>query len=375
MSIIATAADSADQASLSASIRKKGDRVIVKANPNEWYTGTITRINPTSTSVLFDDHATSVIKEPDYKDMKPMLINYKSDEPLTDAEALPLWKKAASTVSKIKMPVKEVPSKDTDKVAMAARDKQLLKHGHAKAYEQARGSNNPALIVKWMHLAWTSLNHAYFKGAMREPVLVNITYAQERKAKVGGVWKAMDRHLCLGVTLFDGTELSVLKALLHEMCHQAVSEIDNLVGVGHGVPWGRWMHTVGQHVYLQIDPTHDVPYMLQFEPADAAQLPLMRLTPRETAVKGLMPIVRMPRRDTPVQVYTKGGTIRKGLLVANPDKDATTCILILVPSSDRYQTVDIADVYVLPDEEHLEYRSQMWRSSAARIAVTMGFVS
>ncbi len=353
------------QISMSAALPKKDDRVIVKAAKDEWYTGVVTRVGAKSLSVLFDDKATSVIKPEDYADVRAMRVNYVSEEPLTDAEAKKLYTKPgkATKIESIKI---AIPADEK----LSAVDARLLTHGVGDAWATIRGSNNPGAYLKWMTQMWHKLNRVYFKSEMQPPKLVYLTFAQEQSWKIGGCWRADSRELCLGNSVFERVELLALKAMLHEMCHQAVSELDRKVGVGHGEAWGRRMYSVDLHVYLQTDITHDVPYMLQFEPLDAADLPSLTNSPQLTT-DTLKQFYRMPVKDTPAIAFSKSGQARRGLLLGN-DEESTTAIFLYAPAQDKFLKLELSEMFVMNPDDHKEYLSPQWRDSARRVSTKLG---
>lgn len=348
---------------------KARDRVIVRAATNEWYTGSVTRVGAKSISVKFDDGATSVIQPEDFAEIKAMLVDYKSDSPVTDVEAKQLYSKGAAPR---KLSVKVNPPEPE----LAAADAHLLTLGDATSYAKLHRSKNTALILRWMAVVWRRINSAVFKNEMHQPIFNVLPYSTERSHKIGGVWKAMDRHLCVGITKFDGDELQALKAMVHLMCHQAVSEIDKLVGVGHGPAWGIRMYNAGHPVYLQVDPTHDVPYMLQFEPDTPEELPNAGGASKavEENRAGRIPFKEVPMYDSPAEWVNSSGQVRLGLILgqyAVLGIDEVT--VLLVPSSDKYKRIPLSELFVVTDEDRsASVRSPMWRSSAARVAVDLG---
>lgn len=347
---------------------KTRDRVVVRAAPNEWYTGAITRVGVKSISVKFDDGATSVIQPEDFAEIKAMLVDYKSDTPINDVEAKQLY-------SKGRPPRKFSVKVNPPEPELGASDAHLLTLGDAASYAKLRKSKNTALILRWMAVVWRRLNSGLFKNEMHQPIFNVLPYSTERATKVGGVWKAMDRHLCIGISKFDGDELHALKTLHHLMCHQAVSEIDKMVGVGHGPAWGIRMYNTGHPVYLQVDPTHDVPYMLQFEPDTAEELPNAGGATKavEENRASRIPFKEVPMYDTPVEWVTSSGQVRLGLMLgqyAVLGIDEVT--VLLVPSSDKYKKVPLSEVFVVQDEDRAaSVRGPMWRASAARVAVDL----
>lgn len=365
----------------------KGSRVVVKAAKDEWYTGTVTRVGAKSISVTFDDHATAVIQAEDWAEIRPMILDYKSDESLTDSEANPLWNKRG-TRSKVTIDLGATKAKPVAEV------KKLLGYGQPKVYAALRGSRNPALIAKWMRTTWTILNAAYFGAKMHQPAFVVLSYADEHKHKIGGVWNAKDRQFCLGVSIFDEDEATAMHALAHVMSHQAVSDVDKLAGVGHGKAWQDHMRHVDPTA-PKADLLRDVPYMEQFElpdsPIDAGadedaedagpvKSALPTVVPPESKKKSTVgdrqPLAVAPDIDTPVMIWNASGIWRKGLALGGQDRGTADLAVLTMPSSDRYQRVPLENLYRMDPEaeDRSRFSTPAWIASATRVSTALGLV-
>lgn len=357
--------------SLASAVSKKGDRVIVRAATNEWYTGTVTRVGSKSISVLFDDRATAVIQSEDWSEIKPMQIDFQSDAPLTDAEAAPLWKKSG-TKSKVKVTLE--PEK---KSRLAPKLSRLKGFGQPKMHTALRGSNNPALISKWMRAEWAILNVAYFKGELVVPKFVVWSFTEEHQNKTSGLWKADERQICLGVSVFDEDELVALHALAHLMCHQAVSELDKLVGIGHGNEWALRMNSIAQEADIK-QMVHDVPLMEKFETEPTATVVKTIVTPeskREAATKDMIKMQRVPEVDVPAMLWMPSGIWRKGLVLGRQNPNASKLILLTLPTTDKTVVADINDLYIMSDEDAKAIKqSPAWASAARRVGDALGLI-
>ncbi|QDH83610.1 SprT-like domain-containing protein [Achromobacter phage Motura] len=109
-------------------------------------------------------------------------------------------------------------------------------------------SNSPnqakLLTIKYL---WNLLNKSKFKGELDEP---NFTLLKDQGShfKLRGYWQRIGRNLALSPRLFNAKPEIFLEILVHEMCHQATSEISMVYSepeAGHGPVWKSWMVKCG----------------------------------------------------------------------------------------------------------------------------------
>ena len=69
-----------------------------------------------------------------------------------------------------------------------------------------------------------------------------------KKFRSHGKWNKETRTISITPRIFNGNYEQAKKLMLHEMCHQAVTDIENTVEnvkQGHGPLWSKWMKHVG----------------------------------------------------------------------------------------------------------------------------------
>lgn len=358
--------------STSANLLKKRDRVIVRASKDEWYTGMVTRSGAKSLSVKFDDGLVAVISEEDFGDVHPMLIDYKSHDPLKDSDAQKLYQKAKLASNKAKLKVVLTPAKhETDAGALWA--ERLVKLQEPELFAKAYKTRNARAMLQWMEKIYLKLDKIYFEMELVRPILTILSVTEEHKWKCKGLWKANTRELSLGVSLFELDEFSVLKSLLHEMCHQAVTEVDCLVGIGHSESWRRWMYRVGMPVYMQTDLTHDVPAMLRFEPEDPKDLPVVEGVSKVKSNPSVPyeKFVEPPLTATPALMRSTSGVWRKGVVLGQWRRDTDFVWFLTTPSLDTHKRVQLSDVFKMPDDQQSTVKTPQWLASIARVTADL----
>jgi predicted SprT family Zn-dependent metalloprotease len=116
----------------------------------------------------------------------------------------------------------------------------------ASTYIRIPATGPSQLGILWMRQLWNFLNENKFDKKLQAP---NISFIKNiARMRTRGYWRAHGRELKIAARLFNAPLPAFVEIFLHEMCHQAVSEIDKTVDrtqQGHGPHWQRWMRTVG----------------------------------------------------------------------------------------------------------------------------------
>lgn len=94
---------------------------------------------------------------------------------------------------------------------------------------------------------WNYFNVEKFQGRMTRP---NIRLARDMGSSTHtrAFWQRVNRRIQVTPMITRGPIDSFVEVFLHEMCHQAVSEIDQVFDPtegGHGNNWQQWMVRVG----------------------------------------------------------------------------------------------------------------------------------
>lgn len=120
-----------------------------------------------------------------------------------------------------------------------------LKCGNDSMFEKAaKGSDNDKL--SYMQYVWGRGQVLIFHTLIRP----NIRFLKEQKTKSfrrRGHWHAKLRELAMSRRVFNAGEVKFLEVFLHEMCHQAVTDVDKAIDPngGHGPRWTAWMQKCG----------------------------------------------------------------------------------------------------------------------------------
>ena len=240
-----------------------------------------------------------------------MLDGIEEDEP--QAPKAPITKPAPKVVPpQANIPVK----KNADGVPIVTVGGST-KTAYAKAQE-----SSPSVRTAFMKALWQELNGTKFQSAMTMP---NMRFLKDMgdKLRKYGHWSKRNRELAFAPKLFNAPLDIFLETFLHEMCHQAVSEIDkvedNTAG-GHGPNWVAWMRKVGldPRRYNNNDPAL---YIHSDERDQFVQKQAERKAQIENHKKELETKKRMwsPQPDKPA-LAAVNGKILPGLIVCPTDQ-------------------------------------------------------
>lgn len=118
--------------------------------------------------------------------------------------------------------------------------------GDADAYEKACAGSDLQKL-DYLHAVYRRANNAIFNDRMRMPRVRFFKEQQANSFRKRGHWSPRDREIAIGRRLFNASEIHVLNTFVHEMCHQAVTDIDRTIDPngGHGPNWIRWMKIAG----------------------------------------------------------------------------------------------------------------------------------
>ena len=193
-------------------------------------------------------------------------------------------------------------------------------------YKKIQAAGNPRTACHdFMKKIWHYWNQHKFQNQMEEPTLgfLRDMGIQMRKR---GLWRHGGinniRELMISPRLFNARFDVFAEVFLHEMCHQAVSEIDKVretANKGHGPLWAGWMRKVGLEP-KRYDTTDNVEYMTPQERADHEAA----IKRREAAKEGLTPkkynISSIRTQPTPILYVDSTGKRVNGYLFFNPKR-------------------------------------------------------
>jgi hypothetical protein len=151
-----------------------------------------------------------------------------------------------------------------------------------KQYSANQRIDSPMARLLFIKQLWAWLNTHKFQGQMKAPNFRLLKKQSASSMRLRGRWWPGKRLLEIAPRLFNASENFFIEIVLHEMAHQAVSEIDRInetVNKGHGPTWSKWMKHVGLNP-LRFDPNDNVTYMSKNEIKDNNLENLVRLAPK-----------------------------------------------------------------------------------------------
>lgn len=132
-------------------------------------------------------------------------------------------------------------------------------------YAYAQRIDNPAYRIKFMNNLWTYFNSAKFGGKLHKPKSIQLmpNTRNGNNLRTRGRWYPSHRILEMAPRTFNAHMEFFAEIFLHEMCHQAVTDVNkersNEDG-GHGPSWQTWMRHVGLNP-RRYDPNPNEVYM------------------------------------------------------------------------------------------------------------------
>lgn len=381
-----------------------GTRVAVEFDKNDWSIGTILKATPTGYRIDFDYGEQKLIKTATTKVVAvEQKRKIKKGLTLAEVKALKPVKKSApspsgaprvkkvSTTPTPKTADKPAPSPvkpvqkpgltiDIAKPAVKPttgdeaqierpddKDEISLEHkiGNHSYWESTKHSD--AAKKRFLQHAWHAANKTFFDGKL---VVPNLSFLKAMKNFRGlGYWRAHTRDLKVSPRLFHTTQARCLQTIVHEMCHQAVSEIDKVVDRsdgGHGHNWQMWMRKCGltPSRYSQDDRTT---FMSDKEKKE------LEVHRKAIEVKKAVEATKVslcPGNNKPAQFFDPTSKVWiKGLIVCPNDKAGKRWIFIDIPTYSRWRIIPNNWFYELDTpEDKQKFTSFEFTDSARRIA-------
>ena len=224
---------------------KQKDRVAVEYEGGVWAIGTVIKVERTSVTVLEDDG--------DIEEWNTTKDGIRLLDPTIRKFKKPM------RINKLEEVIKSKTSYYTGEYIDEETTELAETHGLPAIYAKAL---NDAGKLKYLEGRWNKMNADFFQSQMNKPRIKLLD-----REDLFGLWesgllpgdyyvngvrktfrKGREPTLSISKRVFNGEEGIVLTTLLHEMCHEAVSELSNIVELeqgGHGPEWQRWMRKVG----------------------------------------------------------------------------------------------------------------------------------
>ncbi len=187
-------------------------------------------------------------------------------------------------------------------------------------YASIQGIKSPLAQMMFLKALWAYLNTAKFGGQLKAPNFKLLKNMGATSMRLRGRWWASGRLLEIAPRLFNASQNFCVEVVLHEMCHQAVSEIDKVnessIEKGHGPTWVKWMRHVGLNP-LRFDPTDNATFMTpkELKEHEAKKAEIKTQIKQNDATKEEHGLQRMmPFDNTPASIV-RNGQLLNGLLV------------------------------------------------------------
>lgn len=190
-------------------------------------------------------------------------------------------------------------------------------------YKKTQANGSFATRMDFMKRAWDYWNDHKFGGRM-EPPTFGFLRDTGAKLKKRGMWRyggdPLVRQISISPRLFNARFDVFAEIFLHEMCHQAVSEIDKTrerSNQGHGPLWAAWMRKCGLEAN-RYDRFDNIEYMTPQE----REVVQKQRDLSETLKQGMVPNAHRPselnKEPVPAARVSPDGKVENGFLFFNP---------------------------------------------------------
>lgn len=154
------------------------------------------------------------------------------------------------------MAPKGLTSEEEDDLAGKGRLPRIILPGNIRSayktlHDAAHHSDrvNKVAVGMFLKQFWKWANEEKFEGRLPKPAEFKILREiSGRQFRSRGLWYSRRRILAISPRLFYAPIELAAETIIHEMCHQAVTDLDkvhSMVEQGHGIEWKTWMVRVG----------------------------------------------------------------------------------------------------------------------------------
>jgi predicted SprT family Zn-dependent metalloprotease len=328
---------------------KVGDIVLVRWGANEWYAGKVILRSSVTLKIQFYDE--SLVVNPAKEPCLVSKLERITDKEYTDADVLRL----------------KLGDEDEDEDVPSVKFKNVPAP-LMKMFQYAQDSDNPSYRLRVLEACWKWFNEVKFGSKMELP-LIQLMKDAGTTFKRRGEWYSGKRHMRFSPRLFKSPFDIFAEIVGHEMCHQAVSEIDKVKETqngGHGPHWIAWMIRVGLNP-SRYDKNSPDTYMDEEEKHDyeTQRVAVEKIRDRNAKERDL-------REGKPVQILVDGDLV-EGVIVCRAKTPGKWAVLTVesaprerwydVPADSIYESED--PITIKPSWEVLmkKIRNQYWNTS------------
>lgn len=236
----------------------------------------------------------------------------------------------------------------------AVRVAESLPEHLVKPFDLARANRNYA--QQWMFKLHDYFSQKYFAGKLERPHIGFLRGVDINNMRKRAHWSSRKRALEFHPALIHGTFASFIETFVHEMCHQAVTDINRTVEheqKGHGPLWSGWMRRCGL-LPLRFDDKPNSFYksekIIQTEQKKEHELKSyedeIERTHHRPDFHQLEPglAVLAPDSDRNLKYFP-------GVLITNQDKYGYRWAVLHTPSTRRLTWVPRQKIFLLTNEE------------------------
>lgn len=387
-----------------------GDRVAVEFHPDEWYTGTITKVLPKrGYGVLFDDGENSTAdprvervikldpkkakkskKSLTLKEMRLLKPERTPMDPATKTKTAKPERKARTPRSAkperktrgdkkvVKEPPKKAPPPMVNPrkpvappVDIKNANEQTAEEKHLTTKLSNRMFNHcksPHSKLEYLKAVWTHTNKTFFD--MKLPTcFIRLSKDTGTGFRRRGAWFPTKRAIAISPRLFNGSEAQILTTLVHEMCHQAVTDLDRIserTNQGHGPTWEKWMRHCGltPSRYSKYD---NDSFMTQDEKEKKELLTHRREKAKTEVVKAQMRPSNLQKYESAQWFDAKTNQWIKGIIACKHDQAGLRYAFTSDPNTSSFNMIPATWLYQLPENEKQLYHTVGWEEAAGRI--------
>jgi predicted SprT family Zn-dependent metalloprotease len=233
---------------------------------------------------------------------------------------------------------------------------------------QFPGMSTDRVMLVYLGQLWNKLNREKFGEKLKLPHIRFLKDQKATKMRCRGKWQPGDRCIAVARRLFNN-EKALYETFLHEMCHQAVSEIDKIRNGGHGYAWCTWMRKVGLPP-RQYDHNDNTAYMSEHEKKAHVKKVEERKALVEQARQAEKPVY-YPQRGMAVKWLESGSNKwREGVCVAVGDSRGRWAVATGEYETTRWALVPPEMLYAVKDVAR--FGTDGWRSAVGGVEQGLG---
>lgn len=229
-------------------------------------------------------------------------------------------------------------------------------------------------MLKYLEEHWVYFNKTRFGGRMKPPAELGLLRdVDAMKMKTRGMWWPYERKLKISPNLFNAPhEGWVNRTLIHEMCHQHVSDLEGgeRSQKGHGPKWQHRMMEAGLPPN-RFDFTSNITYMDQFE--RRKHKTAVNFHDASNFLKETRNRILIPAAYTPCVFPSAKGETFGMIVMEQPDLHdwwiVATSIARPDGTSEFHERVPGRRLYALEPEEAEKYGTKEWKAAVDLIRV------